>query len=194
MNRTPYVVAGAVLAALFAWQSCQLLVRAPSHPRATVSDEDFPLETGLQWVYKAANGFEMVRKLGPVVEEAGHQWRQMQYRSLLFNNDLLMRRVPEGVLGRHLGREQLIMKFPMRTGDSWIIDFPDQELAECTVLEPEDIRALGKTVKAAKVRVVLTNRTSGRKSTNFEWYARDIGLAGFHRVVRFELERFEKAK
>lgn len=198
MNRTPYVVAGLAFAIIFAWQSCQLLIREPSHPRAQVTEEDYPLVAGLTWVYKAAGGWQVVRKLAPEVEEAGHRWFEMNFSLPIGREKLLMRRTPEGIVGRRGDREQLIMRFPMRPGDSWTIDFPDRPLAECTVLEPEEIDALSKRALASKLRVVKTDRTSGSKTTNFEWYVRGIGLAqmevtyGF--TARFILERFEKAK
>jgi hypothetical protein len=109
-----------------------------------------------------------------------------------------MRRTPEGVVAIRGDREQLIMKFPMKPGDSWTIDFPDEDLAACTVLEPEPIDILKKRTIASKLRIVRTNRKSGRKTTDYEWYARGIGLVRmevtFGLKATFELERFEHAK
>ena len=198
MKRAPYFIAGAIFTVIFGWQSCQVLVSEPTHPRAEPSNEDYPLAVGLTWVYKAAGGFQVIRRLAPEVEEAGHRWFEMQFTLPIGRERLLMRRTPDGIVARRGEREQLIMRFPMKPGDSWTIDLPDRPLAECTVLEPEEIDVLSKRALASKLRVVKTDRRSGKKSTNFEWYVRGVGLAqmevtyGF--TARFTLERFEKAK
>jgi hypothetical protein len=196
--RTPFVVAGLVLAALFGWQSCIALQREPTHPAAQPSDEDYPLIPGLTWVYKSASGFQVIRKLAPEVEEAGHRWFEMNFTLPIGREKLLMRRTPEGIVARRADREQLIMRFPMRPGDAWTIDFPDRPLAECTVLDPEEIDALSQRRLASKLRVIKTDRKSGKKTTNYEWYVRGVGLARMEVVygfkATFELERFEKAK
>jgi hypothetical protein len=109
-----------------------------------------------------------------------------------------MRGTREGVVAMRDSRHQLIMRFPMKPGDTWIIDFPTEDLAECTVLNPEEIDVLNKRVSASKLRVVRTNRKSGKKTTDYEWYVRGIGLAQmevtYGITARFILERFENAK
>ena len=195
MNRTPYLVAGAVLATVFAWQSCLQLVREPSKPRATIVEDDYPLAVGLTWVYKAPMGLQVVRRVGSSTDGG----LEMQFDlPVMGRRTLLMRRTPEGVVARRGDRDQLIMRFPMKTGDSWTIDFPTEDLAECTVLEPETINVLGKPAAASKLRVVRTNRKSGKKVTDIEWYVRGIGLARMEVTyglkATFELERFEHAK
>ena len=203
MSRTPYLVAGALLAALFAWQSCLLLVREPSHPKASWMEDDYPLEPGFVWVYKAGMGLQVVRRVDPLRSiilddsRSGMSWFKMHYElPFLGRQSLFMRRTDEGVMGRRDDREQLIMRFPMKPGDSWTIDFPKEDLAECTVLEPEVIDVLDKSVKASKLRVVRTKRKTGRKTTDYEWYARGIGLVRLQvsGVGTFALERFEKAE
>ena len=197
-GRTPYLISGAILAALFAWQSCLAIQREPSHPAAAATDADYPLEAGLIWVYKAAGGFQVVRRLAPEVEEGGHRWFEMNFTLPIGREKLLMRRTPDGIVARRAGREQLIMRFPMKPGDAWTIDFPDRPLADCTVLAPEEIDVLSGRATASKLQVVKTDRKSGRKSINSEWYVRGVGLAqmevtyGF--TSRFILERFEHAK
>jgi hypothetical protein len=196
VNRTPYLVAGAVLAALFAWQSCQLLVREPAHLTAPPQEDYYPLKQGLTWVYRSATGMQVVRR---VSYEPVDGWTQMQFDlPLLGRKTLLMVRTPEGVVARQMDRRQLIMKFPMNPGDSWTIDFPGEDLAECTVLTPEEIDVLSNRRMASKLRVVRTNRKTGKKLTDYEWYVRGIGLARmqvtFGLTATFELERFEHAK
>ena len=209
MKRTPYVVAGAILAALFMWQSCVALVREPAHPRAVWNADDYPLEKGLIWVYKAGMGLQVVRRVGEnqiIVFERktpdpypGGEWFEMLFDlPILGTKKLWMKRNPDGVIARRDDREQLIMRFPMKPGDTWTIDFPAEDLAECTVLTPEPIKVLGKPVTASKLKIVRTNRKNGRKTTDYEWYATGIGLVRmevtFGIKATFELERFEKAK
>jgi hypothetical protein len=206
VRRAPFIVLGIALAALFAWQSCLALLSEPAHPRAGWMDDDYPLEPGLVWVYKGGLGVQVVRRVGPWAahfpsgdDDIGPEWAQMEYElPLLGKRVLFMRRSPDGVVAWRGEREQLILRFPMKPGDSWTIDFPDEDLAECTVLEPESIDVLKKRVHASKLRIVRTNRKSGKKATDYEWYARGIGLARmevtFGIKATFELERFEHAK
>ena len=205
LKRTPFLVAGAVLATVFAWQSCLLLVREPAHPKAAILEDDYPLEKGMTWVYKAAAGLQVVRRVDDLQtiimtsSREGTAWFKMHFDlPILGRKSLLMRRTPEGVIAQRDDREQLIMKFPMNPGDSWTIDFPTEDLAECTVLERETITVLGKAATASKLRVVRTHRKNGKKTTDYEWYVRGIGLARMEVTyglkATFELERFEKAK
>lgn len=207
-RRAPFLIAGAVIAGFFGWQSCQVLIREPAHPPAAIEDNDYPLEPGLIWIYKSGTGLQVVRR----VVSAQHigrvpphfhdmeTWFEVQFDlPLLGRRTLLMHRIPEGgVMARRSDREQLIMRFPMKPGDSWTIDFPEDDLAECTVLEPEEIDVLKKRVTASKLRINRTDRKSGKKTTDYEWYARGIGLARMQVTyglrATFELERFEKAK
>lgn len=204
MNRPLYILAGIAFAGLFAWQSCQVLVGEPAHPRAAMQDDDYPLVEGLTWVYRSPLGLQVVRRLEKSRlidpgDEASGGWLRMNFDlPLLGRKMLLMRRTHEGVLARRSDREQLIMKFPMKPGDSWTIDFPEEDLAVCTVLAPEEIDVLKKRVTASKLRVVRTDRKSGKKTTDCEWYVRGIGLARmevtFGLKATFELERLEIAK
>ena len=204
MKRAPYFIAGAIFTVIFGWQSCLQLVREPGHAKAAPVEDDYPLETGLTWVYKAPMGMQVVRRVGePVAIQQGkrfdHPWYLMQFDlPLLGRKTLVMSRTPQGVIARRDEVEQLIMRFPMKLGDSWVIDFPKEDLAECTVLEPEQIEVLKKRVTASKLQIVRTARKSGKKSTDYEWYVRGIGLARIQVTyglkATFELERFEKAK
>ena len=194
MKPLPFVIAGLLLAAFFGFQGLALLTREPAHPRASYLDDDYPLEVGLTWVYKSPMGLQVVRRIGPYRSP----WYEMQFDlPLLGRKTLLMRRTPEGVVAGRGDGEQLIMKFPMRPGDSWTIDFPTEDLAECTVLEPEEIDVLSRRALASKLRVVRTNRKTGKKTTDYEWYVRGIGLAKmevtFGLKATFDLIRFERA-
>ena len=197
-NRTPFLIAGAVLAALFGWQSCLSLLREPTHAKASLAEDDYPLEQGLTWVYKAPMGLQVVRRAKMTFMSPGYELLMEYELPMLGTKTLPMRRTPEGVMARRDEREQIIMRFPMKPGDSWTIDFPTEDLAECAVLEPETINVLGKPATASKLRVVRTNRKNGKKTTDYEWYVRGIGLARmevtFGLKATFELERFEKAK
>lgn len=195
MTRAPYLIVGLLLAAVFAWQSCQALVREPAHAKASPAEDDYPLEEGLTWVYKSSTGLQVVRR---VVKSSGEGFEMQFDLPFIGRKTLPMQRTPEGVAAMRAGKKQLIMKFPMKPGDAWTIDFPEEDLAECTVLDPEEIDVLKNRVLASKLRVVRTNRKSGRKTTDYEWYARGIGLVRmevtFGLTATFILERFEKAK
>ena len=213
MSRPLVILFGTLLFAVFGFHSCLILVREPSHPRAELIEDDYPLETGLTWVYKSAMGLQVVRRVapnpflvpdGPLNERSlssslGTLWYEMQYDlPLLGRKTLLMRRTNKGIEAKWGEVEQLIMKFPMITGHSWTIDFPTEDLAECTVLEPEEIDVLGRRVRASKLQIVRTDRKTGKKTTDFEWYVRGIGLARmevtFGLKANFILSRFEKAE
>jgi len=203
VNRLPFVIAGVLLAAFFGFQGWALLTREPAHSRASIVDDDYPLAPGLTWVYKAAAELQVVRR----VVDPGHLeeskasagfWHLMQFDlPLVGRKTLWMRRTQEGVQARRGDVVQLIMKFPMRPGDSWTIDFPNEDLAECTVLQPEEIEVLSKRALASKLRVARTNRKTGKKTTDYEWYVRGIGLAKmevtFGLTATFDLIRFERA-
>ncbi|HTF57836.1 MAG TPA: hypothetical protein VK661_11450 [Planctomycetota bacterium] len=205
MKRSPFIVAGIVLAAFFGFQSLVLLTREPAHPRASMADDDYPLEEGLTWVYKSSMGLQVVRRV--VGRGALHwestlaSWHVMQFDlPLLGRKRLLMQRTDDGVVAHsdNIGDvQQLIMRFPMKVGDTWTIDFPNEDLAECTVLEPEAIDVLSKRALASKLRVVRTHRKTGKKTTDYEWYVRGIGLAKmevtFGLKATFNLIRFERA-
>ena len=194
MNRAGYVIVGGLLAILFAWQSCQVLVREPSHPKAERTADDYPLGVGYTWVYKSVEGFQVVRQF--VAEKDG--WFDMRFSLPIGKDQLFMRRSPEGIVGRRGDREQLIMKFPMKPGDAWTIDFPDRPKADCTVVQPEEIEVLGKKLLASKLEIIKTERKSGSKSTHYEWYVHGFGLAQmrvkYGLTYLLLLERFEKAE
>ena len=75
MTRAPFFAAGAIFAMLFAWQSCQVLVREPAHPKAERTQDDYPLGVGYTWVYKSVEGFQVVRQF--VAEKDG--WFDMRF-------------------------------------------------------------------------------------------------------------------
>lgn len=214
MSRPLAVLIGTLLFAVFGFHSCLILVREPAHPRAKLLDDEYPLEIGLTWVYKSPLGFQVVRKVGrireiPVIVLDGNSqthkelivsvWFEMQFDlPLLGRKTILMHRTPQGVVAVRGDVRQLIMKFPMVIGDSWTIDFPTEDLAECTVLEPEEIEVLGRRARASKLQIVRTDRKSGKKTTDYEWYVRGIGLARmevtFGLKANFILSRFEKSE
>jgi len=197
MNRLPFAIAGVVLAIFFGFHGFTLLTREPAHLQEVPGVEDYPLEIGLTWVYESGPGLQVVRKVVSGTPE--HlRWYSMQFDlPLLGRKTLLMRRSRDGVLARRDNVEQTIMRFPMRPGDGWTIDFPNEDLAECTVLQPEEIDVLSTKAMASKVRVVRTNRKTGKKTTDHEWYVRGIGLAKmevtFGLKATFHLIRFERA-
>jgi hypothetical protein len=108
-----------------------------------------------------------------------------------------MRRTEEGIVVRREEREQLTLRLPMRAGDSWRIDFPDQDLADCTVGGEEELDVLGRRMKCTRLEVVRTSREDGRATTDQEWYAPGLGLVRM-RVTKagitqtFVLQAYEK--
>ena len=56
------------------------------------------------------------------------------------------------------------------------IDFPDEDLATCTVEKPEELEILGNKISCTKLRVERTDRKSKKTTQDFEWYAEGIGL------------------
>jgi len=199
VRRAPAILIGTLLFAVFGFHSCLILVREPSHPKAEPFEDDYPLQPGLTWVYKSPLGLQVVRRVGTAVEESGQRWLQMNFDlPLLGRRTLFMRRTQTGVVAVRGDTQQVIMKFPMVKGDSWTIDFPAEDLAECMVLEPEEIEVLGRRVRASKLQIVRTDRKTGKKTTDFEWYVRGIGLARmevtFGLKANFILTRFEKSE
>jgi hypothetical protein len=199
VSRAPAILIGTLLFAVFGFHSCLILVREPSHPRAEPVEDDYPLETGMTWVYKGPWGVQGVRRVEWPQGKGGLGWLDMHFEfPALGRKSLTMRRTRDGVEALRDGHKQLIMRFPMKSGDSWTIDFPDEDLAECTVLEPEEIEVLGRRARASKLQVVRTNRKTGKQTTDFEWYVRGIGLARmevtFGLKANFILSRFEKSE
>ncbi|MBI4564547.1 MAG: hypothetical protein HY716_07650 [Planctomycetes bacterium] len=155
-----------------------VLSREPASPAATAAG-DYPLGSGLKWVYRGPAGLEVIRHIGCARTIDGLTYLEMRYRLPVYGTrTLLMRRTEGGVVGRLEGVEQTILKFPMRTGDRWTIDFPAwNEVAECTVEGQEPIRFLNREAPATRLRVARRNRHSGRTSVDTEWYAPHVGLA-----------------
>ena len=56
------------------------------------------------------------------------------------------------------------------------IDFPEEDLATCTVENPEELEILGHKISCTKLRVERTDRKSKKTTRDFEWYAEGIGL------------------
>ncbi len=94
---------------------------------------------------------------------------------ILGEQRLPMRRTTEGVVARRGHREQLVLRFPMRVGDRWRIDFPDQDIADCVVEGEEVLPVLGQERNCIRLSVRRSSRNGG-DSTDTEWYAPAIGL------------------
>lgn len=122
----------------------------------------------------------------------------MLYRlPVLGEQKLLMRKSPTAVFARRREREQVILRLPFRAGESWRIDFSDQDLADCTVMGEEEIEVLGRKVRCTRLRVLRTSRLTGGTTEDFEWYAPGIGLARMRVTLlgltqTFVLESFRK--
>ncbi len=143
-------------------------------PPLVVNKEYYPLEVGCRWEYRSQLGLKIKRE---VAEGTEGEWKKMIFTlPLLGEKTLSMKKTPEGIMARRENRNQLIMRFPMKVGESWTIDFPGEELALCTVERPETVEILGKAIPCTKLRVDRTDRKSKKTTRDFEWYAEGIGL------------------
>ncbi len=146
-------------------------------PAPELQPDVYPLEVGYRWEYRSEIGLKVVREVKRTVRENGKEWYEMTFTlPLVGDHSLLMHRDTEGILARRKKREQRIMRFPLKPGETWTIDFPGEDLAVCTVEEPEELEILDKKISCSRVRVERKNRKSGRMNRDFEWYAEGIGL------------------
>ena len=145
-----------------------------SAPPLVVNKDYYPLEAGCRWEYRSQLGLKIKRE---VAEGTEKEWKKMIFTlPLLGEKTLSMKKAAEGIVARRHNREQLIMRFPMKQGDRWTIDFPDEDLATCTVEKPEELEILGNKISCTKLRVERTDRKSKKTTRDFEWYAEGIGL------------------
>ncbi len=167
-------------------------------PTPVPAPDPYPLRAGARWTYRSELGASVVREIPRTVERDGRIYFEMIFRlPLLGDRPLLLRKAPEGVVANHGGREQTILHLPLQPGRCWRIDFPDQEIADCTVEGEEDRTVLGERRRCVRLRVARTPRSGGRSTTDFEWYADGIGLAAmrvtFAGVTQtFSLESYER--
>jgi hypothetical protein len=89
------------------------------------------------------------------------------------------------------------MRFPMREGDRWRIDVPRRrEIADCEVVAPEEVDVLGRRRACSKLRVTRTDRITGKRAVDYEWYAPGLGLVRMQVTyglrATFVLESFER--
>lgn len=190
--------AAAALAAGLVWVS----LRAGSPGGEAAGADDYPLAPGMEWTYAAPAGVRVVRRAEAEKWVDGKRYVMVRFGLPIGSYRLLMRRTREGVVALHGGREHLLMRFPMKAGDRWRIDVAGMpgvdDIADCEVVGPEEVGFLGRRATATKLRVTRTNRKSGRKAVDYEWYAPGIGLVRMEvtyglRAV-FALERFDRAE
>ena len=165
-------------------------------PQAS-SGHDYPLAVGMRWTYRTVGSVAAVRELKREIDVPGGRCFEMSYSLPVFGvRTVLMRRCTDGIETLEDGRPVLLLRFPMRVGDRWRIDLKGQELADCEVMGEEVIPVIGKPTSTTRLKVVRTNRRSGKSVTDFEWYAKGIGLVQmrvtFGITATFALERFER--
>ncbi|MBI2901402.1 MAG: hypothetical protein HYY17_14550 [Planctomycetes bacterium] len=151
----------------------------PSAPPPPEPDP-YPLAPGARWTYRSQIGLKVVRE----VRSASEGVEMVYHLPFMGEQRLPMRRTPQGVFASRGGVEQLVLRFPLRAGDRWRIDFPDQDLADCLAEGTEEIAVLGQAKACLRVSVKRTTRRAGRESTDTEWYAPGIGLVRM-RVTQF---------
>lgn len=166
---------------------------APGPPAPPLPSE-YPLKLGLKWTYESPPGLTVVRELA----EAEGPWLRMHYElSIYGTKDLWMRREGNRVLARGEGRDEMILRFPMRAGDHWEVDVPGyEEVSRCEVVGPEDLELPIGRVKTTKVNVQWRKRTETSWSTGIEWYAQGYGLVQMEASILgvtkiFRLVKFE---
>jgi hypothetical protein len=190
--------AGAALALAFAAIFAGLAAE-PHRRREPPGTAHYPLEAGLRWVYHSSAVIAVVREIPETVEHDGLRYHLLRYRlPLLGRREIPMRHSAEGVVGWHGGREYLLIRFPMRRGDRWTVDWPAwNEIAECEVVGEEEVEFLGRRGRATRLRVVRIDRASGRRTEDAEWYAEGLGLVRMHATygipMTFTLSWFERA-
>jgi hypothetical protein len=137
---------------------------------AAAGDVDYPLEVGLRWTYGP-----VTRSIERTVEVDGLRWFEMKYAlPLLGTRTLLMRRTSAGVVTTG---DVLLLRFPMVKGDAWVVDVPGQaEVADCRVLDEEEIVFAGRKGRATKLEVRRRSRDGRPIATDHEWYAPGLGL------------------
>lgn len=159
-------------------------------PSAPPAQDDYPLDVGMRWTYRAMGFAPGIRH----VRRADGPWFEMYFDFKLRRKSILMRRTPEGVVTLRDGRQHLLMRFPMREGDGWRIDVFGEDLADCEVLTPQELDVLGKRTRCARLRVTHTERGTGKRWVDHEWYAPGLGLVKFtlFGLATYVLERFER--
>jgi hypothetical protein len=186
----------ALVVALFA-----LPVVAPEHPRRPAADSvaDYPLAVGMRWTYRTVGNVVAIREVTREVDLPGGRGFEMTYKlPLLGTRTVVMRRAAGGIETLEEGGPVLLLRFPMKPGDRWRIDLKGQDVADCEVMGEEIVPVLGTPTPTIRLKVVRTNRRSGKSTTDFEWYARGIGLVQmrvtFGLTATFALERFERLR
>ena len=157
----------------------------------------YPLAVGARWSYRSPLGLKVVRECRRTTVRDGQTYFEMTYTLPLWGEEpLLLRPTAEGVMACRGTREQVILRFPMREGDQWGIDFPGEDVAECTVEGIEELEILGRRMPCRRLRAIRTSRGGIQKAVDREWYAEGLGLVRM-RVTHlgltqdFRLESYE---
>lgn len=190
--------AAAVLGAIAA--GIALVTYAGPRGEPAASARDYPLEVGLRWTYRGAGNVAVVRRIERAVEIDGRRYFEMTFvLPILGRRAIPMRHAPEGVVTVQEGRERLLVRLPLKTGDRWTVDLPsEKEVAECAVLGEEEIEFAGRKGAAMKVEVRRRKRDAEPVAIDHEWYAPGVGLVRMevtHGIrATFVLESFERSK
>lgn len=168
---------------------------APKAPPIAGAPDPYPLRVGCKWTYEAAKVPLVVRE----VVQADGPWFKMRYAlPILGDRELMMRRDGNIVIGRGDGGATCtLLKFPMKVGDRWTIDLAGVDrIADCEVVEPEEVDLPIGKFRADKLKVVWRTRGSDSSTTDFEWYVTGYGLVQMQTTLArvtavFKLKRFE---
>jgi len=161
-----------------------LLLGAAPVPKQLMKDEPYwPTAVGTKWVYEQG-GKESTQEITKVEARDGGTTR-LTVRTK--NGDDIIDVAPGGVTQRTVSTftlDTLIVRFPIKAGDSWAFAYPVQAGLHCiggkmTVGEEEDVKVPAGTFRATKVVCTVTEvrgKPIDKPYTLTHWYAKGVGL------------------
>lgn len=154
-------------------------------PKHLMKDEPpyWPTAVGTKWVY-VQDGKEHTEE----ITKAESQKNGILRLTVRVRNwDETFDVAPDGVTLRMAGHftiDSLMVRFPIKSGDSWTFVYPIQKGLLCeggkiTVGEEEDVKVLAGTFRATKVVTTVTEvdgKPINKPRTYTHWYAKGVGL------------------
>jgi hypothetical protein len=175
----PHEYRMAIAAALTAFA---LFASAAPVPKHLMKDKPYWLTAvGTKWVY-VQNEQEWTEEITRADAIQGGTHLTVRGRYLDDTYDV----TPDGVTERTAGQftlDSLIMRFPIKTGDSWAFAYPIQNGLLCeggkvAVGAEEDIKVAAGTFRATKVVCTVTEvngKPVNKPYTYTHWYAKGVG-------------------
>lgn len=176
MKHLSRILIAAVLTAI------ALFASAAPVPKDRRDESYWPITVGTRWVYEQ-NGQESTEEITKVEPLKAGVRLTIRVRDW----DDMVDVAPDGVTKRTTGKftlDQLALRFPIKSGDSWAVSTPIQmglvcEAGKMTVGDEEDIKVPAGTFRATKV--VNTVAEVGGKPIELPytyafWYAKGVGM------------------